>query len=125
MKVKFVFALLIGEAETEDKVIQIAESYKNCPYVYFMSTKGKKLYAIYYLPLQQKWWIKFIEKKPQDTFGLEKAQVLFFDFIQYPDKLYLRVPIKPKKVSPCGDDCGTCSSSKRCICCPATIYYKL
>jgi hypothetical protein len=125
MEKEIICTLLIGEAETENKVNQIAESYKNCPYVYFMSTKGKRFYAIYFLPVQQKWWIEYIEKKPQDTFGLEKAQVLFLDNIQYPKKLDLRLPKEIQKISPCGDNCGTCPSSLECACCPATVYYKL
>jgi len=57
--------LLFGEGKTETETNQIAKSYKNCPYVYFMATKGREIYSIYFLPEKQKWWIEYIEKNPQ------------------------------------------------------------
>ncbi|MFX1494742.1 MAG: hypothetical protein ACFFBZ_10710 [Promethearchaeota archaeon] len=117
-------ALLVGEAETEKLAKKIASSYKNCPYVNLMTTSGKELYAIFFLPVRQKWWIEYIEKKPQETFKLRKAKITFLDSVYYPEKLNLRIPQTLKEISPCGSNCDECPSSHKCICCPATIFYK-
>jgi len=117
-------SFLFGEAETETKVKQIAESYQNCPYINFMATKGTQLFAIFFLPLEQKWWIEYVEKKPKETFGLEKAKVTFADAIQYPRQLKMRLPKKLQKISPCGGNCEVCPTYEKCLGCPATIFYK-
>lgn len=117
-------AILFGEAETENLAKEIASSYKNCPYVNLMTTSGKELYAIFFLPVRQKWWIEYIEEKPQETFKLTKAKVKFLNLVYYPKKLHLRIPQTLKKISPCGSNCDECPSSYKCTCCPATFFYK-
>lgn len=125
MEENFICALLCGEGETKAKTNQVAQSYENCPYVNFMATKGKELICIYYLPKQQKWWIETIEKNPQKTLGLNKAQLYFIENLKYPKRMNLRLPKKLLDISPCGANCGICTSSEKCTCCPATVYYKL
>ena len=117
-------ALLFGEADTEKQIIEIANSYKNCPYINLMSTMGNQLYAVFFLPTRQKWWIEYIEKNPRDTFGLKNAKVTFLEKVYYPKKLKLRIPEKLNDISPCGAICKECPSLTKCSCCPATIYYK-
>jgi len=121
---KLICALLVGEAETKEKAKQIAESYQNCPYIRLMSTKEKQMFATFFLPEKQRWWIEYIEKKPKQTFGLEKAKVTFVDNVQYPQKLKMRLPKTPQKISPCGANCEGCPANEKCLCCPATIFYK-
>lgn len=121
---KLICASLFGEAETEKLVKEIASSYKNCPYVNIMTTSGKELYAIFFLPVRQKWWIEYIEKNPQKTFKLKKAKVTFLNSVYHPKKLKLRIPENLNEVSPCGSNCNECPNSDKCTCCPATIFYK-
>lgn len=119
-------ALLSGEAHGKADAEKIAKSYKNCPYVDFMATHKKKLFATFFLPARQRWWIEYVEKKPKETFGLEKAQVTFVDVVHHPKTLRMRVPKSKGKISPCGADCGSdplCEKG-RCPGCPATVYYR-
>lgn len=125
MEEKLLCALLCGEGETEEIINQIAVSYRDCPYVNFMATKGREIYSVYFIPEKQKWWIEFIEKNPQETLGLNKAHLNFIENLQYPKTMKLRLPKKLLQISPCGANCGICSSSEKCSCCPATVYYKL
>ncbi|MFX0041975.1 MAG: hypothetical protein ACFE8L_03595 [Candidatus Hodarchaeota archaeon] len=125
MEEKLISVLLYGEGKTEELTNQIAECYKNCPYITFMATKGRELYSIYFLPEKQKWWIETIEKNPQGTLGLKKVQLTFFEKLQFPKRMKLHLPKKLVELSPCGANCGTCPSSEKCTCCPATVYYKL
>jgi hypothetical protein len=117
-------ALLSAEAENEKKVKQIAESYKDCPYINLMATKENQLFATFFLPERQKWWIEYVEKKPKETFGLKKARVTLVHDIQYPKQLRMRLPNKPQKISPCGANCEPCPAYEKCLGCPATIFYR-
>lgn len=121
---KIICALLFGEAETEEKAKQIAESYKNCPYIHLMATKENRLFASFFLPEKQCWWIEYIENKPKETFGLENAEVTFVEDVQYPTQLKVRLPQELQKISPCGSNCNTCSAYEKCLGCPATVFYK-
>lgn len=124
MKEKLACALFFGEAKTDDKAEKIAISYRNCPYIHLMATKKKKVFATFFLPEKQRWWIEYVEKSPKTTFGLEKAKVTFVDQVQHPQHQSMRLPEKAQESSPCGATCGTCSANDRCLCCPATIFYK-
>jgi len=114
----------MGEAESKDKAEKICYAYKECPYVNLMATNKNRLYAIYFLPRKQQWWIEYIEKRPRVSLGLSKAEVIIVEKVYYPHNLRIRLPKKKSKISPCGADCSTCRSFSRCLCCPATIYYK-
>jgi len=121
---RLICALLFGKAENEKRVEQIAESYKDCPYINLMATEDNRLFAIFFLPERQRWWIEYVEKRPKETFGLKKARVTIADVVQYPKKLKMRLPKKPQKISPCGANCETCPAYEKCLGCPATIYYR-
>jgi len=119
-------ALLFGEAENERKAKRIAESYRDCPYVNLLATKGTQLFAMFVLPERQRWWIEYVEKKPKETFGLEKARVTFVDDVQNPRQLKMRLPRKPLHIAPCGASCGSdrVYQTGKCLGCPATIFYR-
>lgn len=117
-------ALLFGEAETSDKAQQIAKRYRNCPYVNFMATNEDRVFTVFVLPKRQRWWIEYVEKKPRETLGLERAKVTLADQVQSPEQLKTRLPEKPQDISPCGTNCGACPSYEKCLGCPATRFYK-
>ena len=120
---KLICALLLGEADRV-AIEKIAELYKNCPYVDFMATTEKELFATFFLPEAQKWWIEYVEKEPKETFGFEKAKATFMDVVHYPKRLKMRLPRRKGKISPCGADCGSDPVYAKCLGCPATVYYK-
>jgi hypothetical protein len=124
MKEKMMCAIFSGEADSEEKAEKVAKSYRNCPYVSLMATKGTQLFATFFLPERQRWWIEYVEKKPRETFGLEKATVTFADSIYHPKPTKMRLPKKKTEISPCESDCRKCAAYERCSGCPATIFYK-
>ncbi|MFX0034369.1 MAG: hypothetical protein ACFE9I_01860 [Candidatus Hermodarchaeota archaeon] len=89
-----------------------------------MTTIKNQLYALFFLPERQKWWIESIEKYPSNTFSLKSAKVTFLDNVYYPKELKLRIPKKVTNISPCGANCKKCPSMDKYCCCPATIFYK-
>ncbi len=116
-------ALLMGEAEDEQGAARVASRFGGCPYVGFMANGGKRLFAAYFIPPGQRWWIEAIGEKP-DLLGLVGAEVFFVDEVQYPKGFEMRLPETPKRLSPCGADCSGCPAYERCLGCPATIFYK-
>ena len=117
-------ALLAGEADTEEKAEGIAKTYGSCPYVSLMATKENKLFATFFLPEKQRWWIEYAGRKPRKTFGLEKADVTIVDEVQYPKEVKQKLPKIPQKTSPCGANCGNCPAYEKCLGCPATVFHK-
>ncbi|MFX1303383.1 MAG: hypothetical protein ACFE9X_08505 [Promethearchaeota archaeon] len=89
-----------------------------------MATVDKHLYAIFFIPRRQKWWVEYIEKNPSKTFGFKNAKVIFLENVYYPKKLKLRIPENLTNISPCGANCKECPSMNKCSCCPASIFYK-
>ncbi|MGD8506567.1 MAG: hypothetical protein PVF15_07895 [Candidatus Bathyarchaeota archaeon] len=121
---KMVCALLSGKAETRKKARYLAERYANCPYVSLIATKENMLFATYFLPERQRWWIETIEKKPKETIGLENAKVIFLEDVFYPEQMKMQLPDEPQKISPCKSTCEVCPYYEKCSGCPATTFYK-
>jgi len=117
-------ALLYGEAKTADDADRTAGRYGSCPYVYLMATRGRQLFATFFLPKEQRWWIEYVEKNPEETFRLEKARVTLVDNVEYPKRLEARRTEKAQTIAPCGSNCGECPSFERCLGCPATVFHK-
>lgn len=124
LKENLLCALLVGKAESRDKAVQTAERYQNCPYICLMATKDNQLSAVSALPEKQKEWIEYIEKKPEETLGLEEAKVTIADEVYHSDMLQIHLPEKRQKISPCASNCETCPTYKRCLGCLATVFYK-
>lgn len=79
-----------------------------------MTTVDNQLYAVFFLPRRQKWWIEYIEKHPSDTFGFKNAKITFLENVYCPKKLKLRIPEKLTNISPCGANCKKCPSKDKC-----------
>lgn len=124
MSQPLICALLSGKAEKAEYAETAARHFMSCPYVYFMATHGVDVYATLFLPAQQRWWIEYVEKDPEGTFGLKTAQVTFVNQIQYPTRLAMRVPKTPQQSAPCGANCANCEAYEKCLGCPATRFYK-
>jgi len=121
---KLIPVFLEGEAKSVEISSKIANAYQDCPYVAFMATKANKIMIVYFLPEKQRWWVESIEKKPQTTLGLEKANLVFPERLIFPKKMKLRLPKRKAAISPCNSDCMKCPAYNKCLGCPATINYK-
>lgn len=117
-------AVLTGEVACKEKARRVATRYRDCPYVRIMVTEGKHLYAVLFLPERQRWWIEHVAENPQGTFGLSKAKVAIADWVQYPERLSIRSVKDAGDLSPCRSSCKPCPSYRRCLGCPATVFYK-
>jgi len=121
--------LLEGGAKTAQIADKIANAYRNCPYVAFMATIAKRVFIIHFLPGKHRWWIEYVEKKPQTTLGLDKAKLTFPDKVVCPRKMKIRFPRKKAEITPCSSDyavnCSKCFGyNSECLGCLATIYCK-
>jgi len=121
---KLIPVIVEGKAKSIEKANKIAESYQNCPYVTFMAAVENQVHIIYFLPQKQRWWVEYIESKPQDTLGLEKVKLIFLQKLFYPPKMKMRLSKKKASISPCNSDCSKCPAYTRCLGCPSTIHYK-
>jgi len=117
--------VLSGQTGNEKRTKEIAHAFRKCPYTYFMATENNNLFAVMLLTSARAHiWTENQKKNPRAIFGLEKAKVTLVDNVQHPEKLRLRLPKEPKEKTPCGLNCSNCPAYKKCIGCPATIYYK-
>ena len=116
--------LLIGEANSRDHAKQIANRFKNCPFVQMIATKDKNLYCTLFIPEQKRSWVEYIKTRPEDTFGVINVQLIFMDEFLYPQIMNLQLPHVIQEVSPCGSNCGNCPGYQNCSGCPATPFYK-
>ncbi|MHA2407881.1 MAG: hypothetical protein ACXACA_05880 [Candidatus Ranarchaeia archaeon] len=124
MKKDLISALVIGVTNTTEKAKKIASVYRKCPHVHYVAAQGSQVYMVFYLPLQQRWWVEYVGEEPGLTFGLESASVTILHETNYPTTISTRTPTRKKEVAPCGSICRNCPQFNRCLGCPATIFYK-
>lgn len=122
---KLVCGIIIGEHPSVEEAQKQAKKMKNCPYLITSGTSDNKIYSVFIVPNDKKWWLKYPETDPTAT-GLGKAQVKLVENVIYPEKLNLKIPAEKKTTSPCGDNCMTCPLREKYDCkgCPATVHYK-
>ena len=124
MSEKLVCAWLSGEGTSQSEVEDVASRFRNCPYVYFIATKKKHLYATFFLAEERaRGWVENQKKKPQVILGLKKAKVTLVENVHYPREMKLRLPPQPYDVNPCGLDCGKCPRYGKCLGCPASVSF--
>ncbi len=124
MKEKTICGIIIGEASSNGKAKEITNEFKDCPYVAFIAPHLNRVFAIYFVPEKQRWWLEYVEEKPKQTLGVDKTQLFIVDEVKYPEKFNLKLPKEKVRIAPCGADCQKCPLFSKCLCCPATIYYK-
>ncbi|MHA2060223.1 MAG: hypothetical protein ACW976_05550 [Candidatus Ranarchaeia archaeon] len=124
MKKDLISALVIGVANTPDKAKKIASTYRKCPQVHYIAAQGSQVYMVFYIPIQQRWWMDYVNEEPGLAFGLESASVTVLHETNYLTKYTPRIPTKKTEVAPCGSICRNCPQIDKCLGCPATIFYK-
>ncbi|MFW9915391.1 MAG: hypothetical protein ACFFGZ_07235 [Candidatus Thorarchaeota archaeon] len=119
-------ALLIGNAESEQKAKQTANKYRNCPFVSLMALKGSQVFMTLFIPEEHDWWVDYIAQNPELSLKLQDVQVTYFDDVRYPEPLTMHLPEEALKITPCGSNCENCPAyeSESCPGCPATVFYK-
>lgn len=121
MTEKLVCAWLSGEGTNQSEVEDLAARFINCPYVYFIGTNKKHLYATFFLSEERaQGWVENQKAKPQVILGLKKAKVTLVEKVRYPGEMKLRLPSQPFEANPCGLDCSKCPRYGKCQGCPAS-----
>lgn len=125
METRLVCTVLFGQASNEERADEIANAFRDCPYVYFIATEKNHVFAVMFLTEKRaNTWIENQTRNPKIIFGLEKATATIANNVQYPRRLKLRLPKKPREETPCGLKCTKCLAYPKCTGCPATNYYK-
>jgi hypothetical protein len=122
---RIICGIVIGEASSAEEAKRLAETMENCPNLVASGTSSNKLYSVYIVPEEKKWWLKYPETDPKAT-GLEKARVYIVQNLLYPEKFTFRMPEKKTETAPCGANCQTCPLREEYDCsgCPATTNHE-
>ena len=122
---KKICGIIVGEALSVEEAGELAEKMKNCPFLVASGTTVNRIYSIYIVPEEKKWWLKYPEVNPKET-GVEKALVYIVENVSYPEEINLKLPKKKTEIPPCGANCQTCPLVKEYGCngCPATTSYE-
>ena len=124
MENKLVCVTLHGQTPAKEEAETIAETFKGCPYVYFIGTEKNHLLAVVFLTeARARIWYENQSKDPRKIFGLHKASVILAEKVHHPKQLKLRLPRTMRKQTPCGLKCPECPAYGECPGCPATVFY--
>jgi hypothetical protein len=118
-----VIGILVGEAD-EETALRLVETGSKCPYCACFTQSEGTIVALYAIPKEQRWWLKWVEKKPTATLGLREAEIFF------PRAIAASSPWSREEVeavsdrAPCGAMCLECTMYQGlCPGCPATRYF--
>lgn len=115
--------ILLG-GTTPQRAERLAEIFCPCPYCASFAIAGGTVMGLYVLPADHGWWLEAIEERPQETLGLERAEVLFARHFTATSP-WSRGEVQPiGEKGPCGAACPECPNYRqKCPGCPATQYY--
>jgi hypothetical protein len=115
--------VLLGET-TPERASRLAEIFHPCPYCASFAIAGGTVVGLYAMPADHGWWLEWVEEQPQETLGLERAEVLFAQHVTAASP-WSRGEVQPtQEHSPCGAACPECPNYRQeCPGCPATQYY--
>ncbi|UCE13523.1 MAG: hypothetical protein JSV04_15240 [Candidatus Heimdallarchaeota archaeon] len=122
---KLICGIIIGEHPSLEEAQRHAEKMKDCLYLAVSAVSQNRIYSIFIVPEEKKWWLKYPESDPAVT-GLGQAQVFLVENVIYPETFDLKLPDQKTATAPCGENCEICQlrNEYNCKGCPATFYYK-
>lgn len=117
--------ILISEKPSAEETKKQAEKMKNCPYLVVLGTSTNRIFSIFIVPKDKRWWLEY----PTSNLAATRSgsrQLFLVENVEYPEKFNLRIPAKKTEITPCGDNCSTCPLRNKYNCkgCPATIHYR-
>lgn len=116
--------ILVGTAEHADRARKIGAFFESCPYCVVSTSKDDTVVAVLTIPREHKWWLESIREQPEDTVGLEKAEVFYTTEVTAISQWSAGNVGPTLDRSPCGAQCRGCSVYKKeCRGCPATIHF--
>jgi hypothetical protein len=118
-------AILLGRAPTPAKAAHLAERYCVCPYCVLLTTADDTIIGLYSIPPDRRWWLEWIVDHPQETLGLEGAELFFAQQIEVGNAWSPGAVKAEHDRAPCGADCPACTLyQQKCEGCPATKHYR-
>jgi len=116
--------VLLGKASSHKRATTIAETYTQCPYCVSYVSSGCTIIGVFSLPQDHKWWLEWVAEKPEETLGLQRAEVFFTERIKAISPWSAGNVIPILEIAPCGANCMKCFHyQKDCEGCPSTQYY--
>lgn len=115
--------VLLGQT-TPERASRLAEMFRPCPYCASFAATGGTILGLYAIPADHAWWLEWVEHSPEETLGLQRAEVFFARQVGATSP-WSRGEIQPiQERGPCGADCRECPHyCQRCPGCPATQYF--
>ncbi len=124
-------AVVMVEIESSEAMQRLLERFRDCPRVVniFTTLGGFNLIAIVVADDKDTLESISVEKcSLRSSEGIRRSEFYPIGNIQYSQYLPIREYLvqKQKEQTPCNVDCKTCSryNAKKCVGCPATIYYR-
>lgn len=116
-------SLLLGET-TPSKARSLAEVYSHCPYCVSFSNSDGTVVGLFAIPGDQRWWLEWVVEHPQETLGLQRAEVFFARQVEASSPWSRGEVQAILKQAPCGANCPECTLYRgKCPGCPATQYF--
>jgi hypothetical protein len=116
--------ILVGTAVDTDKARKIGAFLESCPYCALSTSKDDTVFAVLTIPHEHKWWLESIKEQPENTVGLENADVFYATAVKAPSPWSAGKVEPTMDKSPCGAECQGCRVYKKaCRGCPATVHY--
>ncbi|MEM3507149.1 MAG: AsnC family transcriptional regulator [Candidatus Bathyarchaeia archaeon] len=124
-------AIVLLEVESAEAMQKLLERFKDCPRVIqiFKTIGGYNLIALVVAEDQDTLESISIERcSLRSSTGIRRSEFYPIGEIQFSPFLQVREHLahKGSEVAPCNVDCKPCAryTSRRCVGCPATIYYR-
>jgi hypothetical protein len=118
-----IVGILLGQIKTEN-VTKLCETVSKYPYCTSFSHSSDTVLGLYVIPKNHCWWLEWVEQEPQETLGLDKAEVFFIQAI-LTSSPWSRGEVQAKlEKAPYGANCLECAMyTKKCLGCPGTQYF--
>jgi len=71
---KNICGIIFGEARSAEEAGRLSETMKNCPYVFASGTTSNKIYSVYIVPEEKKWWLKYPETNLK-TYRIRRSSI--------------------------------------------------
>ena len=119
-----VVGILLGKT-TPERATRLAEISCMCPYCTSFSQSEGTILGLYVIPKNHNWWLEWVKQEPQETLGLQKAEVFFTQAIVASSPWSRGEVHAILDQAPCGANCPDCKMyTKKCPGCPATQHFR-
>jgi len=122
--------VIMGEAESYEKLQRLMKLFRECPRIIFLSTTVGAYNFMVVMVAESAYVVRTIALGMcciRNKEGIRRSDVYVIEDLIYPSHVPLRIKTeRNREVTPCGVHCGKCKyyMSGECLACPATKYYR-